>query len=425
MMMDSPSFRRSGGIVEKRGWLRRVVAATPLSMPGFPVLLMGQAVALQGTWIQGTAQRWFMLELTGSPWMVGVLGAVGGIPILLFAFAGGWLADRLPRISVLVACQFLIALQGLLLGLLVQWGNALPSHLLAFGFVLGCAMAAEVPARQALVFDLVGRRFITNALGLHSTAFNMARFAGPAFAGWLMAAGLLEWCFYLRAITALFVISCLLYIRFRVGSAQGERRAPPSLIAALRGSFSCVVSNPALLWVMGIILAFGVLLLPYSILLPSLGKDVLGLGPEEYGYLCSSNGLGALAGAVSVAALGQKGRRIDWWKAGTILFPLSLVATGLSTGYHQAMACLFLSGAVMVITSTSALSLIQLEAPDGLRGQLMGLFTTSFMGLFPLGSLLQGWLAEQAGVRESMILCAASAFFLSVAAWMRFRQVQQ
>ncbi len=406
------------------GLLKKRLEGSALGRPGFAILLLGQAVALQGTWIQGTAQRWFMLDLTGSTWMVGVLGAVSGLPILLFAFLGGWLADRLPRTTVLVVSQSSIALQAFLLGVLVAEQQVLPVHLLVFGFILGSAMAAEVPARQALVYDLVGRNYITNALGLHSTAFNLARFAGPAIAGWLMAVGALEWCFYLRAITALFVLLCLMMIRYRFPTDRQESSpSPPSLIESLRNVYSCIIARPTLIWVLGMILVFGVLLLPYSILLPSLGKEVLNLGPEEYGYLCSSNGLGALAGAVSVALMGHRGKRWSWWVAGSLLFPLSLLGVSLAGDYIQALTGLFVSGAVMVITSTSAISLIQLESPNSLRGQLMGLFTTSFMGLFPFGSLLQGWLAEWIGVRQCMALCSSVAFLLALSAWGRYREL--
>lgn len=398
-------------------WLRE----SPLSSPGFALLLAGQAVALQGTWIQGPAQRWFMLTLTDSPWMVGLLGAVAGLPILLFAFAGGWLADRLPRIGLLLACHALIALQGVVLGLLISLHAIAPHHLLIMGFILGSAMAAEVPARQALIFDLVGRRGITNALGLHSTVFNLARFSGPAVAGWLMATHRLRWCFYIRGVTSGFVALCLCLIHLRFRPSAGEKRPGPApLLSSLRAALTCVAGNPVLVWVLLLIPCFGVLLLPYSILLPSLGRTVLGLGPRQYGYLCASNGLGALTGAISVAFWGHLGPRRRWWLAGSLLFPLSLVVVGLAPGYHWAMVALFTSGLVMVISSTSALSLIQLKAPDHLRGRLMGVFTTGFMGLFPLGSLIQGWLAEVVGVRECMVISASAALLASAAAAARF-----
>ena len=390
-------------------------AFNALLHPGFRLLLLGQAVSLQGTWVQGTAQRWLVLELSDSPWMVGLLGAVSGLPILFFAFWGGMLADRHSRITVLVTAHAFILLQAVLLGFFVQTGVVEIVHVLLLAFVLGTSMAVEVPARQALVFDLVGREHITNALALHSTAFNLARFAGPAIAGWLMAVGSMAGCFYFKAVSALVVILVLLLIRKTSPSsrpASGGKVARPGPRSAIKNVYLFARGNRIVWSVLIIIMTFGICLLPYSILLPSLGRDVLGLGAKEYGYLCSSNGLGALMGAVFVAFFGHKGKRESWWWWGAFLFPLSLILLGFSHDYYQAMVILCLSGFTMVITSTSAISLLQLEADDSLRGQTMGLFTTSFMGLFPFGSLVQGAAAQFYGIRPTLLVSSSVAILV-------------
>ncbi len=395
-------------------------AFNALLHPGFRLLLLGQAVSLQGTWVQGTAQRWLVLELSDSPWMVGLLGAVSGLPILFFSFWGGMLADRYPRITVLITAHAFILLQAVLLGFFVQTGVVEIVHVLLLAFVLGTSMAVEVPARQALVFDLVGREHITNALALHSTAFNLARFAGPAIAGWLMAVGSMAGCFYFKAVSALIVILVLLLIRKTNPSSRPAsvgKVARPDIRSAIKDVY-CFAHGNRIVWsVLIIIMTFGICLLPYSILLPSLGRDVLGLGAKEYGYLCSSNGLGALIGAVFVAFFGHKGMRETWWWWGAFLFPLSLILLGFSNDYYQAMVILCLSGFTMVITSTSAISLLQLEADDSLRGQTMGLFTTSFMGLFPFGSLVQGAAAQFYGIRPTLLISSSVAILVVAMMW--------
>ena len=376
-----------------------------LGHPGFALLLAGQAAALMGTWIQGTAQRWLVLELTDSPLAVGVLGAVAGLPILLFAFWGGWLADRLPRLTFLRGIHLLVLVQSVVFGVLVQYGIITVSEVLVLAFFLGVGMAFEVPARQSLVYELVGQRDITNALALHSTTFNLARFGGPAVAGFLMGAGLLYVCFYLKALSCIIVIFMLTLIARRLPScdtppsgAGARKKFADSVREVARFARCHRVVGPILL----IVICFSILVLPYSILLPSLGRDILGLGAREYGFLCAANGLGALFSAMFVATFGHRGKRENWWWTGAVLFPLSLVLTGLATTYDQAVVLLFVSGFVMVIATTSAISLLQLNAPDHLRGQLMGMFTTSFMGLFPAGSLLQGTMAQYAGIRFTM-----------------------
>jgi len=388
-------------------------AVAALRHPGFRFLLSGQAVALMGTWVQGTAQRWLVLELTDSPWAVGLLGAVGGLPFLLFSFLGGWLADRVPRISVLLCAQGLVFFQALLLGILIHGHSISVLWILILVFLFGCGMAFEVPARQSLVFDLVGRDDITNAVGLHSAVFNLARFAGPAVAGLLITTGNLAGCFYFKAFSAFLIITVLIYVKRKYLSAEKltEKPAASGFMSSTTEIFKFARGNRIVRSVILIILSYGLLLLPYSVLVPSLGRDVLGLGAGEYGFLCSANGMGALLGAVAAAIFSNAGRRERWW-AGTIIFPLTIAGLGFASTIHQAAFLLFLSGIVMVTVSNSAVSLLQLEVRDSQRGRIMGLFTTGFMGLFPAGCLIHGALAELLGVRMTLVTTATAALLV-------------
>ena len=397
-------------------------ALSSLKIPGFRWLLLGQALSLQGTWIQGTAQRWLVLELSDSPFHVGMLGAVSGLPILLFSFFGGYLSDRFSRFSVLFFAHSLILAHGVFLALLIASGHITIAILIATGFFLGTGMAFEVPARQGLVFDLVGRDGITNALALHSTAFNLARFLGPAVAGYLMEAGLTAACFAIKAVTAMGVMGaiCLIYKRNYVGEKYAAKAAPPHMKDGLVFAWR----HPTARMVLLTILTFGTLLLPHSVLLPSLGRDVLGLGAREYGLLCAANGLGALTGAIFVAFFGHKGERTRWWWVGAVVFPCSLIAVGLMKGFFQASLVLYVSGFFMVICANSAISLIQIIAPDHLRGQLMGIFTTSFMGFFPIGCIMTGALADTMGVQATLLIQGGVALCVVLFLRFVFRPVQ-
>ncbi len=380
---------------------------------------MGQAVALFGTWVQGTAQRWLVLEITNSTFCVGLLGMVTGLPILLFALIGGMLADRVPKISFLIFIHFMLMAQALCLGLLVESGDITFSLVLLLASMLGVGMAFEVPARQSLVFDLVGRKDITNGIAIHSAAFNLARFGGPTLAGFFMSAGLMAGCFFFKAFSSLCIIASLLYIR----RAYSRFNSPPgnggiSAIDAIKESLAFVAHHRLLSRVLIAIIFFGILLLPYSILLPSLGRDVLGLGARDYGLMCAANGLGALAAAVFVAAFGHRGRRERWWWAGSFLFPVSIMAVSCAHNFIQASIFLFASGFVMVVASTSALSILQIESSNELRGRVMGLFSTCFMGLFPFGSFFQGLAAQEFGIRATMMACSSLALAASLLLFM-------
>jgi len=398
-------------------------ALAALSRPGFRWLLLAQALALQGSWIQSTAQRWLVLELSNSPFFVGLFGAVAALPILLFSFMGGYLSDRLGRFSVLFFAHFLIFCQGMFLGVMVQTSRINVPILLITAFFLGTGMAFEVPTRQSLIFDLVGREYITNALALHSTAFNLARFIGPAIAGILMSAGLLCLCFYSKGLSSLVAIIILSII-----SRQGHsrKRGTPAERGRLKDGVQFAFQNRVIRHVLFLILIFGVTLLPYSILMPSIGRDLLGLGAREYGLLCAANGLGALIGAIFVAMFGHRGKRDTWWWTGAVLFPVTLIFVGLTRGFCQASAALFFSGFSMVICATSAISLLQIHSKDHLRGQMMGLFTTSFMGLFPLGSLLVGAMAAKFGVRDTLFAQGGTALTaVLITLFLVFRPLQK
>ena len=397
-------------MIENKGFPR---ALSSLRHLGFRVLIIGQAISLLGTWVQGTAQRWLVLELTGSSFHVGILGAVSGLPILLFSIMGGLLADRFPKISFLLLIHSLIFVQAMIFGILVQAHQITFYWILFLALLLGTGMSFEVPARQSLVFDLVGKKDITNGIAIHSTAFNIARFCGPALAGILMNAGLMESCFYFKAASALAVMGSLFFIKKRckvIDEPLGNKGK--SILSSFGELFSFIKKRPLLLKILLAIMTFGIMLLPYSILLPSFGRDLLGLNAKEYGFMCAANGLGALFGAVFVAIFGHGGNRKSWWLLGCFLFPVSLCLFAISQNFLEACILLFVSGVIMVITSTSAISILQIEAKDELRGRIMGLFTTSFMGLFPLGSLIQGKMADVMGIRQTIIVFSAIAFFI-------------
>ena len=407
--------------------MRLPKALSALGKSGFGLLLIGQAISLQGTWIQSTAQRWLVLELSDAPWILGLFGAVAGLPMLIFPYWAGWLSDRMDRMVLLISAQLIILLQAILFGLLVQTDSINIYWACILAFAMGSGMAFEVPSRQALVFELVGPKHITNALALHSTVFNLARFVGPAVAGLLMHAGMVAACFYIKAFTALAIIFILLILRKKIDTPLSATKQSQSqnLYKAFTEVLLFAKKHTIVGKILFTIITFSVLLLPYTILLPPFGRDILGLGAKEYGFLCAANGLGALLGAIFVAIFGHLGKREVWWRAGIIMFPLSLAILSLVNTYSLALITLIIAGFAMVITNTSAISLLQLSAKDRIRGQLMGLFTMSFMGLFPVGSILQGSLAQVAGIRFTLFSTSMLALITVIIYQKRLKKQKQ
>lgn len=387
-----------------------------LNKRGFLLLIAAQAISLQATWIQGTAQRWVVLELSDSTFYVGILGAISGLPVLLFSVMGGYLSDKFNLFSVLFFAHSIIALQGIALGYLIDSHQLTLNILLFMAFILGTGMAFEVPSRQSLIFSLVGREYITNALAMHSVAFNLARFIGPGIAGYLMAQGEAGSCFYVKGASALLVIYVLFVIMKRdyAKLKSKERRRGDSRGYSFKEGIYWAKGEPLIGEVLLTILVFGIVLLPYSILLPSFGRDYLLLGPREYGILCSSNGLGALFAATFVAMFGTRKNRLLWWRLSIVAFPCSMALIGITNSFLTASLTLFICGFSMVFCATSAISLIQLHAKDSIRGQLMGLFTTCFMGFFPVGSLIIGAMGERLSINITFMLQGAIALFAAV-----------
>ncbi|MBA2847935.1 MFS transporter [Thermosulfuriphilus ammonigenes] len=380
-----------------------------LRHPYFRLFFLGQALCLVGIWMQTTAQRWLILELTDSATILGLLGAVGSLPIFFFSFLAGWLADRLPKRRLLLLAKILGGLQAFLLGLITQLGWVTAWHILVLAGFLGLVNALELPVRQAYLYDLVEPEDITNAVALHSTAFNLARFLGPAAAGMLMVRWGAWPCFYFNALGFLAVVFALLFIPLE-GRVERDSRG---LLRDLREGLGFVLAHRVVRSVLLLVAAFSICLLPYAVLLPVFGRDILGVGARGYGFLMAANGAGAFTGAIFLASVSTLIDRRRWILRSAFSLLVFLFLFAWSRNFYLSAALLYLSGLSMVFTFNSAISLLQTYSPSELRGRVMGLFSMSFLGLFPLGSLLFGWLAERlsppqalsAGVFLAALVC--------------------
>ncbi|WP_456431252.1 MFS transporter [Thermosulfuriphilus sp.] len=371
-----------------------------LRHPYFRLFFLGQAACLIGIWMQTTAQRWLVLELTNSPAILGLLGAVGSLPVFFFSFLAGWLADRLPKRRLLLLAKGLGGLQALTLGFITQMGWVTAWHILSLAAFLGLVNALELPVRQAYLYELVEPEDITNAVALHSSAFNLARFLGPALAGLLMARWGAWPCFYLNALGFLAVVLALFFIPLE-GKIRKDSRG---LFGDLREALSFVVGHPLIRSVLLLVATFSICLLPYAVLLPVFGRDILGVGARGYGFLMAANGAGAFTGAIFLATVAALIDRRRWIIRSAFLLLISLLAFAWSRHFYLSVGLLYLSGINMVFTFNSAISLLQTSSPSELRGRVMGLFSMSFLGLFPLGSLFFGWLAERFDPQQALSL---------------------
>jgi MFS family permease len=364
-----------------------------LSHRNFALFFTGQGLSLCGTWMQSLAQGWLVFRLTGSPFLLGLVGFASQAPVLVFGLIGGVAADRWPRHRLLVATQVLSLLQAAALAAWTLSGHITVGRILALAALLGLINALDMPVRQSFVADLVPHSDLPSAIGLNSSAFNAARIIGPSIAGVLVATVGEGLCFLLNALSFLAVIACLLSIRLTPKPAAPRERAA----VLLAEGFRYARQTPHVRALLGLIAALSLTAMPYAVLLPVYAGDILKVGPHGLGVLMAATGIGALAGALQIA------RRGSVRGLGTIIarsaafFGLSLLVLAASTDLWLSMAALMAVGYGMISGMAGANTLLQSLVPDNLRGRIMSLYTLVFLGVAPIGSLLAGTAAARIG----------------------------
>jgi MFS family permease len=374
----------------------------------------GQAISLAGTWMQSVAQAWLVWRLTRSPQMLGLVNFLGAVPVFLFGVWAGSIADRHPRRRVVLVTQANAIVQATLLAALTFAGWVQPWHVLVLAAMLGMTYAFEIPARQALLADLAGDD-MPNAIALNSSIVNAARVAGPALAGLVVASVGEAWAFALNAASFAGTYYALLVMRPPPQPAPtGGRRAHVLEGLAYAGRTSHVRALLALLT------AASLFAMPYQAILPMFSSEVLGGGARLYGVLLACAGAGALTGAIGLLLrTGLRGleRRVG---VGATLLGAGVVALSLSRTPALSAAALFVTGFGFITQMAGTMTLLQGLAPPEMRGRVMGLFSTLFVGVGPFGALLAGVAAARFGAPRTLaaggaiVLAASLAFHLAL-----------
>lgn len=394
-----------GGLRSLRGTTFRA-----LRHRNFRLFFFGQLTSLIGSWMQSVAQGWLVLQLTNSAFALGLVGMFGYLPTLLFSFWGGTLADRNSKRRIVLITQTVATCLALTLGLLVIMHLVQIWHIILLAFSLGTVMAFDLPARQSFFIELVGREDLTSAIGLNSSIFNAARLIGPGIAGLIIARFGVAVCFFLNSLSFLAVILGLLCMK----DVQAKELLYRPEKGGLRDTVSFVRGRREILFVLLLVATFSILVLPYHVMLPKFARDVLQAGPKGLGFLFAANGLGALIGAIVVASRSGKGRSVSYLCSNSILFAGFIFLFSMNRDFRYALAYLFLAGMTMVGFLTTANAFLQLSVPDERRGRIMGLYSITFLGMMPVGSLLSGSLAHYMGVTRAVAVTTALAGFIAV-----------
>jgi MFS family permease len=353
--------------------------------------------------MQNVAQAWLVYSLTNSSFMLGLVSFFNLLPVLLLGLLGGVTADRFSRRRLMITAQAAAMLQALALGTLTLGGWIRPWHILVLATLLGVVQAFEMPARHSLINGLVPREDLANAIALNSGAFNVARFLGPAIAGWLVLWYGEGTVFLINAGSFLAVLTSLLLIRETVAP---RLQSDISLMQHLREGLQFAWHRPQL---RAALLMAGVMSLLAScvlVLMPVFAKEVFASGPRVLGLLFGATGVGALAGALRLA------HRRSYAGLDVTIGIAALIASVAASLFAQidilwlALLILVLAGAGQVSAVASTNTLIQLTAEDEVRGRVMSLFAIIFIGFMPFGSLLAGTLAHALGAPATVTLFA-------------------
>jgi MFS family permease len=362
-----------------------------LTHRNFRLLWLGALTSSIGTWMQKVAQAWLIVTLTGSSsaFYLGLDAFVGEAPILLFTLLGGVVADRRDRRHMMLTLAALVYADAIEIWMI-----------LTLSFVSGCAQAFGGPAYQSLIPTLVGKDHLPNAVALNSIQFNLARVIGPVVAGAALASFGMVACFGLNGISFLFVIAAILALRdIHVPPAATE-----SIVDQMKGGLRYVKNSRNLMAVtsLGFIVAF--LGFPLLTFLPVITRDVFGRDVGFYSRLMTFAGLGAVTGALVVAYIG-KHRHIGRVLLITLAcFGGATVLFALSRSPEVSAVILFISGSLLVMSTSLTTSLAQLLAPAELRGRVVSIYMLAFRGGSPLGGLASGWLVTQVGSAPTVLM---------------------
>jgi len=360
----------------------------------YRIFFAGQLVSLAGTWMQNVALAWLVLELSGSPLAVGALAFWRFVPFTVFSLAAGVVADRLETRKLVMGTQAAAMVISIALAVVTLTGTATLPIVYVLAALGGIALAFDAPGRQSLTFQLVGRRELPNAVALNTGLFNGSRIIGPAIAGLIIAAVGTGACFVINAFSFLAVLTALAVVRAEE-LYPVERDPSARVVEGLRRAFAFVWSDPQLRSILAVVTVVSTVGFNFHVLVPLLAADTLHVGPEGFGFLSASFGVGALVGALTTASF----RGASWrlFAVGTTAF--GVLALALAPVQNAVLAGILLCaiGVSFTLFTANANALVQLGAPDQLRGRLIGLYLFAFLGLAPVGGLFAGWLAELGG----------------------------
>jgi MFS family permease len=386
----------------QRSGLARAFIFRALSNKNYQLFFTGQSISLIGTWMTRIATSWLVYRLTGSALLLGVVGFAGQIPSFLLAPFAGVLVDRWNRHRLLVTTQVLALVQSLALAILTLMGVIRIWHVIALSVFQGLINAFDMPARQAFVVEMVDRREdLANAIALNSSMVNAARLLGPSIGGVVIAAVGEGWCFMADAISYLAVIASLVAMTITPRMTRSTKDA--NILQQLREGWTYAARFAPIRDVLLLLALVSLVGMPYTVLMPVFANEILHGGPRTLGWLMAASGVGALAGALLLAArksvLGL-GKYIPLTAAA---FGAGLVAFSFTRVLWLSLLLMIVTGFGFMVQMAASNTVLQTIVDEDKRGRVMSFYTMAFMGTAPFGSLLAGWVADKIGAPHTLL----------------------
>ena len=411
-MQQSPGYSMAGRVIAQgldasgdlpvQEWPAIVRA---LGNANFRLFWSGNFLSNIGTWMQNVAQGWLVLTLTDSAFWLGVVGFAGAIPFLIFMLFGGVIADRVDKRRLLLVTQTAMMVLAFVLAWLTWVHRITVWQIVVLAFLNGTAMAINNPSYQAMVPKLVRREDLTNAIALNSAQFNMSRVLGPTLGGYAMVAFGMAGNFFLNGLS--FVAVLLALMRLKFPDEKPERHE--GLLDSLISGFRYVRGIPemyVLMWMIGVA---SFLFIPFLTFIPYFARNQLRVGESGLGWLLAASGTGAVLAAATVAwkgAMRYRGRIIAFCGAAVMAV---VVVFCYSHSFALSECCMFLEGFGMILTISAVNVAMQMLSSDAMRGRVMSIYGTCFLGLPPLGALLAAELSRHIPTSHALAVMAGSS----------------
>jgi MFS family permease len=378
----------------------------------YRLFFAGQGISLIGTWMQRIAMPWLVYHITGSAFLLGLVGFAGQIPTFLLSPIAGVLTDRWNRYYVLIASQVVAMLQAFALTYLYYSGSVQVWHIVVLSILIGCFNAFDVPSRQSFVIDMVEKKEdLGNAIALNSLMFNGARIIGPSIAGVLLASVGEGICFLSNAISYVFVIISLLMMKVPKHEKVNKNR---QISKDMKEGFNYTFGFSPLKHIILLLGLMSIMTMPYQVLMPVFVKEVLHGDSNTFGILMAAVGVGALLGGIFLASresILKLGRIVPFAAA---LSGFGLIAFSLSRNFLLSVMMMMIAGLGMMLHTAASNTILQTIVEEDKRGRVMSIYTMAIMGTAPIGSLLSGSIAKVFGspvtILSGGIICIIGAF---------------